>query len=217
MRDRVLAVLVTLAVFSAGLLSGLWAERHRPFPAPPGAYMGEFGAKASPPPRPAPAVNRAQLRDQIEKLGPEMDAFRAKISDIYAQFDRDIEPILTPEQRDTYERVFLPAHRVFGSKPDVVPGDAPLSDEEIEQQLQRPFRTMAYFIIIPMALEHMTSQLKLDEAQREKVKDFLRVRREKFIELMDTAPPPSLMLSRLAPLAQRLGPQPMAPAAEPAH
>jgi hypothetical protein len=32
------------------------------------------------------------------------------------------------------------------------------------------------------------------------------VRREKFIELVDNAPPPSLMLSRLAPVAQRLGP-----------
>src|SRR5665213_1001998 len=40
MRDRILAVLVTLAVFAAGLGAGLWAERHRPLPAPPGAFLG---------------------------------------------------------------------------------------------------------------------------------------------------------------------------------
>jgi hypothetical protein len=71
--------------------------------------------------------------------------------------------------------------------------------------MQRPFRTLAFFVVLPMTLERMTNDLKLEDAQRDKVKDFLRVRREKFIELVDAAPPPSLTLSRLAPLAQRLG------------
>jgi hypothetical protein len=211
MRDRVLAVLVTLAVFSAGLLSGLWLERHRPFPAPPGQLMGEFGNR-NPRPQKAPSVNRSQLIAEIAKLGPEMEVFRSKVVDIYAQFDRDMDTVLTPEQRKTYERVFQ-SHRGFGPKPDASADQAPLSDEEIEQQLQRPFRTMAYFVIIPMTLERMTSELKLDETQRERVRDFLRVRREKFIELLDAAPPPSLMLSRLAPMAQRL----QAPAQQPSH
>jgi hypothetical protein len=59
-----------------------------------------------------------------------------------------------------------------------------------------------------MTLERMSMDLKLDDAQRAKVKDFLRVRREKFIELVDSVPPPSLLLSRLAPVAQRLGSPP---------
>jgi len=42
------------------------------------------------------------------------------------------------------------------------------------------------------------------------------VRREKFIELVDSAPPPSLMLSRLAPFAERLG-TPAKPEAAPVH
>jgi hypothetical protein len=204
MRDRVLAVLVTLAVFAAGFAAGLWAERHRPLPAPPGAFLGEFGAKTGMSPRAAPPVNRAQLREQIDRLRPEMETFRTRVMDIYAQFDRDIDPVLTPEQRDAYDKVFK-AHRGFGPPPEIVADDRPLSDDEIGQLMQRPFRTLAYFVVIPMTLERMTKELKLDEAQREKVKDFLRVRREKFIELVDSVPPPSLTLSRLAPLAQRLG------------
>jgi hypothetical protein len=62
-----------------------------------------------------------------------------------------------------------------------------------------------------MTLERMTNELKLDDTQREKVRDLLRVRREKFVELVDSAPPPSLMLSRLAPLAQRMGGLAVAP------
>jgi hypothetical protein len=215
MRDRVLAALLTLAVFAAGFWGGMWAERHRPIPRPPGAFMGEFTGKQGQAARSAQPVNRAELLEQIEKLRPEMDAFRERVSEIYAQFDRDIETVLTPEQKAAYEARFR-ARRGFGQPPDVPADGKPLSDEQIEMLLQRPFRTLAFFVVIPMTLERMTAELKLDDTQRDKVKDLLRVRREKFIELVDSAPPPSLVLSRLAPLAQRLGEPAKAPAA-PAH
>jgi hypothetical protein len=215
MRDRVLAAFLTLAVFAAGFGAGLWSERHRPLPRPPGAFMGEFGAR---PGRAGPAgapVNRAELLEQIDKLRPAMEAFRARVNEIYSQFDRDIDVILTPDQRDVYAKKYR-GHHGFNPPPEAGSDDKPLSDDQIGQLMQRPFRTLAFFVVIPMTLEKMTSDLKLDEAQREKVRDFLRVRREKFIELVDSAPPPSLMLSRLAPLAQRLGP-PAKPAGDAAH
>ena len=204
MRDRVLAALLTLAVFASGFGAGMWTERHRPIPRPPGAFMGEFGGKQGKPGRGAEPINRAQLLEQIDRLRPEMDSFRERVTEIYAQFDRDIDTVLTPEQRATYETKFR-SRRGFGPPPEIAADDKPLSDDQIEMLLQRPFRTLAYFIVLPMTLERMATELKLDEAQRDKVKDLLRVRREKFIELVDSAPPPSLMLSRLAPLAQRLG------------
>jgi hypothetical protein len=202
MRDRVLAALLTLAVFAAGFGSGLWAERHRPLPRPPGAFMGEFGAK---PGGQAPMpVNRAELMEQIDKLRPAMDGFRAHVNDIYAQFDRDMEGILTPEQKDIYARKYK-GHHGFNPVPETDLKGEPLSDDQIEQLMQRPLRTLSFFVVIPMTLERMTNDMKLDEPQRDKVKDLLRVRREKFIELVDSSPPLSMTLSRLAPLAQRLG------------
>jgi hypothetical protein len=206
MRDRVLAALLTLAVFAVGFGAGTWAERHRPFPGPPAAFMSEFGAKPSPPaPAPNPPVNRAQLLEQIEKIRPEIESFRARTDEIYAQFDRDMLTVLTPEQDAAYLKKFRPQH-ASGPQGD----EKPLSDEEIERLLQRPLRTLAYFVVLPMTLDRMVTELKLDDSQRDKVRDFLRVRREKFIELVDSVPPPSLMLSRLAPVAQRLG-QPAKP------
>jgi hypothetical protein len=205
MRDRVLAALLTLAVFAAGFGSGLWAERHRPLPRPPGAFMGEFGAKPGIPGGQAPMpVNRAELREQIDKLGPAMDGFRAHVNDIYAQFDRDMDGILTPEQKDIYAKKYK-GHHGFTPPSEAETVDKPLSDDQIDQLMQRPLRTLAYLVIVPMTLERMTNDMKLDEAQSGKVKDLLHVRREKFMELVDSSPPLSMTLSRLAPLAQRLG------------
>ena len=108
-------------------------------------------------------MNRAQLAEQIEKLRPQMDAFRARITEIYAEFDRDIEPILTPEQKEAYQKRFR-AHRGFGPPPEI--GGKTTSRSPTTRSsdlLQRPFRTLAYFIVIPMTLERMTTDLKLDD------------------------------------------------------
>jgi hypothetical protein len=123
-----------------------------------------------------------------------------------------MEAVLTPAQKDTYEKKFRLV-RTFDTVTQATPSDQPLTDEQIGQLLQRPFRTLAFLVVVPMALDRMSTELKLDDAQRDKVRDFLRVRREKFIELVDGSPPLSMALSRLAPIAQRLGNPAKAPAA----
>jgi hypothetical protein len=217
MRERALTALLTAVVFAIGFGAGVWEDRHRPFPRPPGGLWGEFapGGRGSAGHQPPP-VNRAQLIEQIDAIRPQMEAFQARINEIYGEFDRDIEIVLTPDQRATYEKRFR-AQRTFApSHPPPPESDSPLSDEQVDQLLQRPFRTLAFLVVVPMTLDRMSTELNLDAAQRQKVKDLLRVRREKFVELVDSAPPLSLMLSRLAPLAQRLS-GPAKPTPEPAH
>jgi hypothetical protein len=219
MRDKVLTVLVSLALFAMGFVAGLWAERHRSIPPPPGAFMGEFGPHSGPMgsgPRgqhTPPPLNRAQVVDQINRLRPEIEAFTARINEIYAQFDRDLDPILNPDQKKAYDEQFR-ARRNVGPPPEMLKDPRPLSDEQVFDLMQRPMRTLAYFVVLPMTLDRMNSVLKLDEVQQGKVRDLLRVRREKFLELVDSAPPPSLNLSRLAPFAQRLVEPKGAPSAE---
>ncbi|HEY5078189.1 MAG TPA: hypothetical protein VII43_00015, partial [Opitutaceae bacterium] len=162
-----------------------------------------------------PPANRAQLVEQIEAIRPQMDAFKARLTEIYGQFDHDMDSVLTEEQKAAYERHFK-SMRSFAPPPDIAADDKPLSDDQIDRLMQRPFRTLAFFIVVPMTLDRMTTDLKLDDAQRDKVRDFLRVRREKFIELADSSPPMSLVLSRLASVVQRLQ-DPAKAAAAPAH
>jgi hypothetical protein len=176
--------------------------------------MGEYGGRR-PGTHVAPPANRAQLIEQIEEIRPQMEAFKARLTEIYGQFDRDVDTVLTADQQATYEKRFR-SQRSFAPPPDVAADDKPLSDEQIERIMQRPFRTLAFFVVVPMTLDRMTNELKLDDPQREKVRDFLRVRREKFIELVDSSPPLSLVLSRLAPMGQRLG-GPAKPAGAPAR
>jgi hypothetical protein len=215
MRDRLLAALLTLAVFAAGFGAGMWEERHRPLPPPPAAFMGEFGARRGQRDHMTPPVNRAELIEKINAIRPQMEAFRARMTEVYGEFDHDIESVLTPDQKGVYEKRFR-SQRTFGPPPEMAADEKPLSDEQIDALLQRPFRTLAYCVVVPMTLDRMATELKLDDAQRDKVRDFLRVRREKFIELVDTSPPLSLELSRLAPIAQRLG-EPAAAPGEPAR
>ena len=204
MRERALTALLTAVVFAIGFGAGVWEDRHRPFPRPPGGMLGEFAIGPRSPGHLPPPVNRAQLIEQIDAIRPQMEAFQARINEIYGEFDRDIEIVLTPDQRATYEKRFR-AQRTFApSRPPPPDSDGPLSDEQVDQLLQRPFRTLAFLVVVPMTLDRMSTELNLDATQRQKVKDLLRVRREKFIELVDSAPPLSLMLSRLAPIAQRL-------------
>jgi hypothetical protein len=213
MRDKVLAALLTVVVFAIGFGAGTWAERHRPLPPPPGAFLGELGARKGS--HVAPPANREQLREQIEAIRPQMESFKSRLTEIYGQFDHDMDSVLTADQQAVYEKRFK-SQRSFAPPPDMAGDDKPLSDEQIDRLMQRPFRTLAFFVVVPMTLDRMSTDLKLDDAQREKVRDFLRVRREKFIELVDSSPPLSLVLSRLAPVVQRLGAVPT-PDAAPAH
>jgi hypothetical protein len=59
-----------------------------------------------------------------------------------------------------------------------------------------------------MKQDSLIKDLKLTDAQQLKTRELLRDRREKFLAIVDSTPPPSIMLSRLAPAAQRLAPAP---------
>jgi hypothetical protein len=209
MKDRVLAALLTVCVFGAGFLAGWWHERTRPVPPPPGAFLGEFGRKAG---APRPPINRELLISELAKFQPQVEAFKARMAEIDTQFDHDLTSLLTAEQkarRDDWLKRHPPEHHP--QKPESS-STKPLTDDEIADLLQRPVDSLVGVVVVPMRLDQLTQRWKLDDSQREQVRDLLRVRREKFLELVDSAPPPSLTLTRLAPVAQRLA----APAAMPA-
>jgi len=204
MKQRFFVAVTTVLVFMAGLAAGIWIERHRPLPPPPLPLGIEFshgpeGSHLAWHERP---LSRAELIARVQAIRPQLEAYQARMKEIDDAFDRGIDSILTPEQR---------THRVENLKRrDTMRGwpkeeGPPLTDAEIVNLLRdRPARTILWDVVIPFRLDFLTREYHLDDAQREKVRVLLTERREKILELVDRSPPPSVMLSRLAPLMQRL-------------
>ena len=154
-------------------------------------------------------LNRAQLAAEIERLRPQIDGYRQRLDALDAEFDRELIAHLTPEQAATYTAAQKRrAERSAKGAAQAAAKHDPLTDEEIDQLRQRSLFGVLWMIAPTMKQDSLIKDLKLTEAQQLKTRELLRDRREKFLAIVDSTPPPSIMLSRLAPAAQRLAPAP---------
>lgn len=211
MKQRVAIALLTVLLIGAGYFAGVWTERHRcKVPPPPAPLLGELSPqpKTQPAPAATPATTTdpraARLAAEIERLRPQIDEFRTKLDAIDLEMDRRIAAILRPEQQDLFQALVKRGEEQRARENEQKGLSTPLTADEIRELQQRPLHRLLSIVVVPIRLEWNTKQLKLDAGQREQLAEILRWRREKFIELVDVSPPPSLTLSKLAPLAQRL-------------
>ena len=214
---------LTVVVFAIGYIAGLRTERTRPVPAPPAPLMAEFTGKASTGPAIATAAkpsgpqaassrspqNRAQLVAEIERLRPQIDSYRQRLDQIDAEFDGQLAAILTPEQRTHYTTgQKRRAQRMAKGFAEVAAGVTPLTDDEIDQLRQRSLSGVLWMVAPTMKHDSLVKDLKLDAEQQTKARELLKQRREKFLAIVDSTPPPSILLSRLAPAVQRIAADP---------
>ena len=113
--------------------------------------------------------------------------------------------LLKPEQLPKWEKLLKRRVEYTKKEEAGIVGDGLLTSEQIASLQQRPLYKLLAVVVVPQRLEWLTNDLKLDDEQKEKARGILVQRRDKFLALVDSSPPPSLTLSRLAPLAQRLG------------
>jgi hypothetical protein len=214
MTRLLLIVFMTALGFAAGYGVRIWTESHPALPPPPAPFLGEFtlrpiqGENPGGPVRPPP-INRTELIERIQSIRQQLDSFQARKEAIEAQFDRDFDTILNPEQRVQHVEAIKRRHTL------PAPTGRPLSDDELVYLLRdQPDRTVISDVVIPWRLDRLTEEYKLSDDQRTKVVVFLRARRKAFLELVDSSPTPSIRLYRLAPLVQRIAapnePQPAA-------
>lgn len=221
MKQRLPIAILTVLGFAAGFFARVWTERDPAVPPPPVSLLGEFGHATSPSASPAtaaahapgnhdpaanrdPSLNRSKLIADIQHLRPEIDAYRARLDAIDAEYETELVKVLTPEQRAlrTERQQKRTADREH--RPKDLSADKPLTDDEISKLRERPMLSLAYTFLVPMRVEMNRHELKLDDAQAEKVAALLRARRDQIEVLVDSVPPPSIMLSRLAPVVERL-------------
>ncbi|MCR6657600.1 MAG: hypothetical protein NVV63_17720 [Opitutus sp.] len=210
MNARVAIPLLTIAVFGAGYFAGWWIGRTGcKVPPPPPSLLGELSPSGdenatTPRPAPTPSPNFSYLASQIERLRPQIEEFRKRMDEIDREMDRRIDRILQPEQKEAFQELVRNGELYRAREDAERASSVPLTAEEVRELQRRPLQRLLTIIVVPMRLHWNTKQLKLDETQREQLREILEWRREQFIALVDQSPPPSLELSTLAPLAGRL-------------
>jgi hypothetical protein len=211
-KQRLLIAIFTVLVFGAGFAARVWTDEDRALPPPPSAPGGEFvrvptapaaNAKAEP----KRGADRAKMIADIERLRPQIDAYRNRLEVIEAEFQRDFVPVLNPEQREHYDAFKKKGSEDHAKNEAKAAADTTLlTDEQVERLRQRPLWNALDSVAISWPLDRLKDRYKLDEAQQAKVRELLRMRREKFIALVDSTPPPSITLSDLARRTQKLVP-----------
>ena len=207
MKQRLLIALLTIAVLGAGFAAGRWAERTSCKVPPPPQLLSELAggktaAKAAEPAAPRPDV--AKIAAQLRQLGPEVEKFRLRMLEIDRELDRDIDAMLRPDQREVFHKIVKKYADLRAQEDAKWELPTPLTAEEIVNLQQKPLHKMLAIVVVPMRLEWNVKDLNLDGAQKEQLRQVLVKRRDKFLALVDSSPPPSLMLSRLSPMARRL-------------
>ena len=206
--QRLLVALFTVVVFLAGYGARVWTEPRQVVPRAPAALAQEFA-------RPSGSgkkkeTNRAKLVAELQKLRPQIDSYQTQVSEIYAEFDREFAKILNPQQRakfdanqkkwaehDAKKRAKLESERT-----------TPMTEEEIMRARERPMSDVYRMVTVTPYLDIRTKEYGLDPAQQASTRALLSLRRTKFIALLDATPPPSIQLSRLAPLIERVAAKP---------
>jgi hypothetical protein len=193
MKRIFLTAVVTACVFAAGVFAGMWVQRTQPVPAPPIGIMGEIrDVPLSAPQKPAPTPKNdlPKIKAEVEKIKPEVEEFRKKLEPIKQEFRSSLEAVLTPAQREKLQGL---SERTTGT-------DKPSTSKPQKDGLDSLFP----IVVIPSTLDKLTEQLELTAEQRTAVHALLLRRREKFLQLVDASPPPSLKLSKIAPLVPQV-------------
>lgn len=208
MRSRVLIAVATVVLFAAGYFARMWIECYRCKVPPAPALLGEIspaakgGKDAN---RPDPLPNPEKIAAQLQKLGPQIEAFQARIEQIDAEMLKGLHGLLRADQEPLWAKM-MKRDAAYRAKEDAsAAGDGFLTPEQIANLQQRPLYKLLAVVVVPEKISWLTHDLKLDEGQQAKARTILLERRREFLELIDTSPPPSLSLSRLMPLASRIG------------
>jgi hypothetical protein len=208
MKSRIFIALLTIVMFGAGYGARLWMDCSRCTVPPAPALLGELSSskpavkKTSSPERPP---NAAKLAAEIERLRPQIEAFRVRMNQIDEEMDQEVVALLKPEQKPLFDKMLKRRVEYREKEEAGITSDQLLTAEQIASLQQRPLYKLLAVVVVPQRLDWLANDLKLDDVQKEKAREILRTRRDKFLALVDSSPPPSLSLSRLAPLAKQLG------------
>lgn len=203
MTQRVFVALLTVGVFLAGYFSRVWTEPRVSVPPAPAGLAKELvrNEPAASGKKGDRQLDRAKLIAELQKLRPHIDAYSTQVNEIFAEFDREFFQLLTAAQK---EKFTVNQKKKAERDAKKLADRSPLSDEDIQRAKDRPMTSMYWNCVVNPHLEWMTKEYSLDTNQQTSVRALLALRRNKFIALLDATEPPSVRLSKLVPLLERM-------------
>lgn len=207
MTQRIFVAVLTVVVFLAGYAARVWTEPRASVPPAPDVLSKEYARPetSAAGKKNEKQLDRAKLLAEIEKLRPTIEGFSGQVQEIEAEFDREFLQILNPEQREKY---LINQKKRAEDKAKSLARREPLSDEDIQREKDRPMTFIYWQVTVTPRLEQLTKAYNLDAAQQNATRALLAMRRNKFIALYDATQHPSIRLSRLAPLIERVAASP---------
>jgi hypothetical protein len=196
-----------VVIFGAGYAARVWTEPRQMVPPAPAALAKEYVRTESPPTdkKDERQLDRAKLLAEIQQLRPQIESFSAQVQEIDAEFEREFLQLLKPEQQEK----FVSSQKKWAERTAKrIAKREPLSDEDIQREKERPMTWIYWQVTVTPRLEFLTKEYKLDATQQTSTRALLTLRRSKFISLYDSTTHPSIRLSRLAPLIERVSAPP---------
>jgi hypothetical protein len=205
MTQRIIVSLLTVVIFLAGYGARVWTEPRQTVPPAPAALAQEYAGKATPAGETKSKVqlDRAKLVAEMEKLRPQIAAYSTQVDEINGEFEREFFKLLNSHQQ---EKCVANQKKRSARDAKKLTDRAPLSDEDIQKAQDRPLTSIYWMVTVTPYLDVLTKEYGLTAAQQTDARALLALRRNKFIALFDATPHPSIRLSRLVPLIERVMP-----------
>lgn len=205
MTQRIFVAVLTVAVFLSGYGARVMLEPRAAVPPAPTALAQEYPRAATTTDPKRRDTDRAKLVAEIEKIRPQIEAYRSQVDEIYAEFDREFAKILNPAQRakfDANQKKW--AEHSAKRQAERQADRTPMTEHDIMRAREQPMTDVYRMVTVTPRLEWLTKEFDLDQAQQTSTRALLSLRRNKFIALLDATPHPSIRLSRLSPLLERV-------------
>lgn len=207
MKTGFVIALATVIGFAAGMFASSWMEGHQPLPPPPSGILTEVRdvplphSAPTPPFVPAPPVGTPRP-EALQQIKADIEAFKKKMDPVKTEFREQLEALLTPAQRERLkamsERPPRPATQSASTKD--TPPATPKAPAPSRSRSYDGMDSTITLVLIPFTLARFTEELGLDESQQAAVHQLLTRRRAKFLELVDSTPPPSINVGKVVPV-----------------
>jgi hypothetical protein len=214
MNKTTYAVLGALAGFGVGIAVAYFrAQSHRALPEPTAQVGRELtiSPAARPLTLPISSEDVRRLEEQMARVEADREAFEKEFSALNTEFRRRIEAVLDPEQTRQYVRLAAqvePVRQALDLPPGHGPRDVlighpgpraegigPTAPSVLPPEVLTSILELTF---VSWSLDNLSAALALRPDQKENIRALLHERRQRFLELVDRTPPPSLRLLTIA-------------------